>query len=272
MISSYRVILPVKNESLRIEQVLSHYTQVCSLVTVIDNFSEDDTLQIIASKFPRVQTKCLVNQGTVETPSWWTSASSFFDTEYILLASCSEFISLELLNFFDLFSRAALADLLDIPRLSNTGGQSTDYLYFKPSSLFSQRIAYPTVTRLVRWAAIDPLRIHPHDSFRSQHGCSRLVLESTEVTFCIQHMRPSPSFQTAKKHLLYARQYAYTKCQGNPLIAIIDSLLRAFLDTSRILRSLVDRKCNRVIALEYLLRLLMHFQVVWFSFFPSQQS
>lgn len=272
MIRSFHVVLPVWNEEARIADVLSHYTRHCSLVTVVDNFSTDLTVDVALTSFPEVEICKLANAGTTETPEWWISATQFFKAEYILFASCSEFVSSKLLDLFDRFSKAQLADLLDVPRRSLTNCQSTDYLYCKPGSLLSKSNIFPSVTRLVKWSTVNPNNISPHDSFRSQSFCTRLSLESTESELTIIHLRPPASFKTVQKHRDYAREYALSKYMSRPVMSVPDSVLRSGLDTLRVIRSIIDSHCNKEIITEYFLRLFMHCQVIWFSFFSRKAN
>lgn len=272
MIDSFQVVLPVMNEEIRIGDALSHYVKYCSLITVVDNFSTDSTSHILSSRFPGVDVVRLANNGCHETEEWWTSALPIFVKEYILFASCSEFISAELLHLFDAFAKSSFADLFDVPRESITNSQPTNYLYCKPSSLLSKNISYPTVTRLVKWSAIDPTKMRPHDTFRSQLSCTRIVLDSTNPQHAIQHLRPAPTTRTLRKHIAYAKLYAALKCNSNPIRAILDSGLRSLLDTIRIVRAVTDNECNSMVFQEYLLRMLMHLQVVYFAFLPAKAN
>jgi glycosyltransferase involved in cell wall biosynthesis len=267
--NSFQIILPVFNEKARIAITLSHLWTYCSRITVIDNKSTDDTIEIVNVHFPETKIVTILNSGTTETGKWWLDAVSHFETDYILFASCSELIPGRLLDVFAGIARSGSVDIVDVPRTSITGNQSTNYLYFKPSSIFSKNIQLPLTSRFLRWKAIDPAKIAPHDSFRSQDQCVRFVLDTKDPDLILHHYRLMPSKATFRKHLLYAKEYSKHKCKSNFFYALKDSFLRILLDSSRIIRSIVDKKFNRVLAIEYSLRIAMHLQVVFFSLLPK---
>jgi glycosyltransferase involved in cell wall biosynthesis len=262
---SFQVIVPAFNEESRIDSTLRHLTCHCRNVTVFDNCSTDNTALIVRSKFHNVKLVTLKNEGTSETYEWWIAASRHFTSDYILFAGCSEFVPERLLHLFSQIALSTAVDIVDTPRLSITGTQSTDYLYCRPSSLFSPAIKLPRVARFVRWRSIDASTISPHDTFRSQKHCVRFTLDTADPGLCIHHYRLPPSRKTFNKHLNYARLYAASRCRSNPIYALLDSSARCVLDTSRVLRALFDRKASRLLLQEYILRVLMHIQVFWFS-------
>jgi len=266
MYSNYQVILPVYNESLRIVNILHHYYAHCRNITVIDNFSTDNTVNLILSNFPRVRIVPISNHGTIETPQWWLDAASHFSQEFILFGSCSEFISQDLLNIYNSIAELGNVDICFTVRRTITGGYCTDPLYCKAYSLLSPCIVLPQVARLVRWQSIKPNLIKPHDTFRSQVHCRILSLSASSRELCILHNRPMPAFKLLNPKLkMYAHQQALYPKIKNPLFAIADSLLRSMLDTLRVFRSIIFCQYNIAIGIEFQQRIIMHFLVVYYS-------
>ena len=268
-VGSLEILLPISNEEKRISTVLQHQITFGLPVTVIDNKSVDRSVHIVRTLFPSVRIVTLKNSGSAENPCWWREMVCYLSSEYVLFASCSEFIPNELFEFFLSFSLAGMADLLDVQRMSFTGQESTDYLYCRPSSLLSCSIKYPYVTRLLRWRMIDPSKISPHDSFRSQKSCSRLSLNSVDTNLMIHHFRPLPSWSTLDKHTQYAKVYAACRCRSNFMYAFFDSFSRFVLDSLRLFMAFLKGCLTRILLIEYMLRVFMHLQVIWFSVLPS---
>jgi len=261
----FQVVLPVYNESRRIRKTLDHLAKHCSNILVIDNFSTDGTPDLIAKSYSNIKIVKLANCGTTETPQWWHSASAYFTCPYIFFASCSEHAPTRLLELLDSVAAHSLIDLLEIRRKSFTGNLCSDSLYCEPISIFQRNLKPSTVIRLVRWNAINSEIIFPHSTFRNQVNCSRCLIDSSHPDLVLYHFRDPPSFQSVSKNTFYALSYAKAKFQFNPIHAIIDSFLRCILDTARILRSVLTLGFNRTVGIEYALRLLMHFQVAYFS-------
>ena len=268
--SNYQFILPVYNESNRIVNVLQHYYAYCRFITVIDNFSTDNTVDLILSNFPCVRVVSISNDGTTETPKWWLDAASYFTQEFVLFGSCSEFISPDLLSIYNTIAELSSVDICLSTRRTITGGYCTDPLYCKASTLLSPSIILPQVARLVRWRSIKPHLIKPHDTFRSQVHCRILSISASSRELCILHNRPMPAFKLLNPKLkMYARQQALYSKTKNPLFAIADSFLRSILDTLRVFRSIIFCQYNIAIGIEFLQRIVMHFLVIYYSIIHS---
>ena len=264
--SNYQFILPVYNESNRIVNVLQHYYAYCRFITVIDNFSTDNTVNLILGSFPRVRIVSISNHGTTETPQWWLDAVSYFTQEFVLCGSCSEFISQDLLCIYNTIAELGNVDICFSTRRTITGGYCTDPLYCKASSLLSPRLILPQVARLIRWRSIKPHLIKPHDTFRSQVHCRTLSILASSSELCILHNRPMPAFKLLNPKLqMYARQQALYSKIKNPLFAIADSLLRSMLDALRVFRSIIFCQYNIAIGIEFWQRIVMHFLVIYYS-------
>ena len=266
LFANYQLILPVFNESSRIVKILQHYYSYCRNITIIDNLSTDNTVNLIMSNFPGVRIISIPNHGTIETPQWWLDAAPYFSQEFVLFGSCSEFISQDLLNIYNCIAELRNVDICFTTRRTITGGYCTDPLYCKASSFLSLRTILPQVARLVRWRSIKPHLIKPHDTFRSQAHCRVLSISPSSRELCILHIRPMPVFQPLNRKLkMYARQQALYSKSKNPLFAISDFFLRSILDTFRVFRSILFRQYNIAIGIEFYQRIFMHLLVVYYS-------
>lgn len=262
---AFQVVLPVFNEELRIHKLLSYLSVKCSSILVVDNFSTDSTLSIIQAHFPDVQIVQISNDGTTETSEWWQKCSKYISFSYVYIASCSEYPTYYLLDYLSVFAENNLGDLLEVPRLSLTSGYSTDLLYCSALSVFAKRILPATVVRFVRWKSVDPTLIFPHSSFKNQTACNTISISASNAKLCIHHHRPYPSLASFSKHTAYAINYAKTRLKNNFFLAVIDSLLRSILDTLRVFRAALELKLSKVLLIEFFLRLIMHFQVIFYS-------
>jgi len=268
--SNYQFILPAYNESTRIVKVLRHYYSYCRFITVIDNFSTDNTVDLIMSNFPRVRVVSISNDGTTETPKWWLDAASYFSLEFVLFGSCSEFISPDLLSIYNTIAELSSVDICFSPRRTITGGYCTDPLYCKASTLLSPSIILPQVARLVRWRSIKPHLIKPHDTLRSQVHCRILSISASSSELCILHNRPMPVFQLLNpKLMMYARQQALYSKSKFPAYSIVDSSLRILLDLLRFLRATILFQYNEAIGIEFFHRIVMHLMVIYYSLSPA---
>jgi len=268
--SNYQFILPAYNESTRIVKVLRHYYSYCRFITVIDNFSTDNTVDLIMSNFPRVRVVSISNDGTTETPKWWLDAASYFSLEFVLFGSCSEFISPDLLSIYNTIAELSSVDICFSPRRTITGGYCTDPLYCKASTLLSPSIILPQVARLVRWRSIKPHLIKPHDTFRSQAHCRALRISASSSELCILHNRPMPALKLINPKLkMYARQQALYSKARFPAYCIVDSSLRILLDLFRFLRAIILFQYNEAIGIEFFHRIIMHLMAIYYSLSPA---
>jgi hypothetical protein len=263
--TTFHVFLTTYNEEARIFSVLERLTRHCALVTVVDNYSKDSTLEIVSNSFAHVNAIQISNPGSIEVPAWWRSIQPYIKAEYILLASCSEIIPYKLLEFFSFISNQKFIDILHVPRTSFTSDVCTDWLYADPLSIIVGKLILPSVGRLVKYNSVNPRLVRPHDSFRSQTQCRTLVIKTLDPELIIYHMRPKPTIKTLHKHTMYAQISVIEKFQSNVLLALVDSLSRFLLDTLRLFVA-AQKMCVSIILLqEYLLRILMHLQVVFYS-------
>jgi glycosyltransferase involved in cell wall biosynthesis len=265
-INSFLAVLPTFNEEGRIASTIEYYHPHISHFLIIDNYSTDSTLLIANSISPHINSIQILNQGTFETTEWWQHASNFFSHEYVLFLSCSERIPLELLRVYaDIATRKSI-DIVFSPRTTLTSGTCTDSLYCKPSSLFSRHNKLAEIARLVRWKAVNPLSIYPHDSFRSQINCIRYTTSDQYKSLVVSHIRPKPYLSFRNEKIIgYARAYAESRRIPSVFSAIADSCIRFFLDALRFARLCIKGDFNIILFHEYLLRVYLHFLVVYFA-------
>ena len=265
-LSNIQIVLATYNEEHRIRSVLDHLCRHCSHVLVIDNCSSDKTTEIIYSRFPSVKLRTLQNTGTSETPEWWVEARYSFELDYVVFASCSEHLPLELLQLYNFYATQRLVQYIHVPRCSFTNRESLDDLYVRPASLFSRQASLPFVCRCVAVDAIDPELISPHDAFKSQTRGHHIYIQDYSGCYNISHMRPYPSSDLFNKHIAYAKNYAKSKFNGRPFNALLDTILRIILDTLRLARSIIIRRTiHPIVKIEYYARVLMHLYVFLFS-------
>ena len=265
MFSSFQVVLPTFNEEGRIENTLRHFVSLCKKVLVIDNFSTDATRNLIENLFPSVEVQLVRNRGTSETPDWWISVSPYISAEYVVFGSCSENIPREILELYEKVADSNIGEIVSVPRRTFTGKYPTDSLFGHPSSLLSLHDKPSYVIRMVRWTSIVPTLIYPHDSFRSQKHCQRLTLDFPDKTLCIHHYRYFPDMNTYRKCSAYAKCYVEYHCHNSFLVALLDSSFRIVLDGMRMSRAIILKRCNKAVALEFMLRMVMHLQVILYA-------
>ena len=265
-LSNIQVVLTTYNEELRVHSVLDHLCRHCSNILVIDNLSTDKTVEILSSCYPSVNVRTLKNNGTSETAEWWREARRSFNLDYVVFASCSEYLPLELLQLYNFYAAQAAVQYIHVPRSSFTNGESLDDLYITPSSLLSREARLPYVCRCVYVDAVDPALISPHDAFRSQTRGQHLYVDDYSGFYTIVHLRPLPSSGLFKKHVAYAKNYAKLKFQHKPLSAFLDTFLRIILDTLRLIRSIIIRhSLHPIVKIEYNARVFMHINVFIFA-------
>ena len=80
------LVLATYNEELRISQTLEYYTKLGKLIHIIDNQSEDKTIEI-ASHF-NVNILSHSNSGTTESPEWFSWLLNELPSQYYLFLSC----------------------------------------------------------------------------------------------------------------------------------------------------------------------------------------
>lgn len=272
-IDSFLAVITTYNEEKRILQTLNYYHPHIANFLLIDNYSTDSTLSLVRSMSSDIKIVQISNPGTTETTGWWIKASKNFAQDYLLFLSCSEFIPIELLSVYADIAKRKSVDITFSPRTTITSGYCTDSLYCKPSSFFSKYNKLPDVARLVCWRSIKPCCIFPHDSFRSQSHCRIYSTARQYSDLVVLHIRPMPNLSLRNEKVIsYAKSYAESPRVPNIFSALADSFSRCILDSLRLVRSIALRNFNLVIFYEYLLRIYLHFLVVFFAFSSLHKS
>ncbi len=108
------------NEAHRIERCLANFRRYRH-VLVLDNFSTDETRQVVE----RAGVRCVTLRnpgGFVETPEVMDPLFELVSTDYLLLASVSEFVPLPLMRRYDAVADACSHDVVRVYRVSITAG------------------------------------------------------------------------------------------------------------------------------------------------------
>jgi glycosyltransferase involved in cell wall biosynthesis len=108
------------NEADRIERCLANFRRYRH-VLVLDNFSTDETRQVVE----RAGVRCVTLRnpgGFVETPEVMDPLFERVSTEYLLLASVSEFVPLALMRRYDTVADGQSHDVVRTYRVSITAG------------------------------------------------------------------------------------------------------------------------------------------------------
>jgi glycosyltransferase involved in cell wall biosynthesis len=109
------------NEELRILRCIRNFDRFFKVI-VINNFSTDRTKEIVeAIDVPVVSIK---NPGYIETSSVMDLVLSAIDTDYVLIASVSEFVPLKLMNKYAEVANSRSYDVVRAYRKSITAGQA----------------------------------------------------------------------------------------------------------------------------------------------------
>jgi glycosyltransferase involved in cell wall biosynthesis len=265
--ASFSIVLPVMNERLRIKSALENLYPYKSHIIISDSGSTDESISYVRSNYPDIKTVSIPAPTATETPEWWSSLLSICSSEYVILASCSEYFQPTLVEKIIPLIDARSFDFLYIPRISLTGGTDTSPLYCSPKSFLpGNYLHHPFVCRAVRLSAINCSYIKPHDNFLSQRSSIRIYIKCpADSSWTITHNRERTSYATFQKHAKYA--YVYASLFSFPRLprVIIDSTLRLFLDTLRVLYAFAFHRLNLTIVGEYLLRIIMHIQVLFFA-------
>ncbi len=119
--SNITVCIFAKNEEKRIKRTIKNFKGLFR-VAVIDNFSDDNTEDV--AKGEGCEVIKIKNPGYIENNDVMQELQSKCKTDYILLASCSEFIPTNLLRFYAKVANENSHDVIISYRESITAGVS----------------------------------------------------------------------------------------------------------------------------------------------------
>lgn len=122
MIDNYTICVFAYNEESRIRHYLKNILKVTNKIIVIDNYSTDSTAKIcldLGVKFKQIK-----NDGFIETTDVMDKVQSYVDTEYLLIASISEFLPFSLLKKYEEIAEKKEFDVARAFRVSITSGKA----------------------------------------------------------------------------------------------------------------------------------------------------
>jgi glycosyltransferase involved in cell wall biosynthesis len=108
------------NEALRLRRCIDNFRGLFSIV-VIDNASTDRTCEVAAEE--GVPTVTVENHGFVETPRVMDAVLAHCETDYVLIASVSEYVPLTLLQLYAETANRGSHDVVRAYRQSITAGK-----------------------------------------------------------------------------------------------------------------------------------------------------
>jgi hypothetical protein len=260
MTCAVAAILPVKNESSRIADVLAHYQGLLGDIPlyVIDAFSDDDTLAIC--KQHAINNSCALyilqkeNKGTTEDPHWMNWLTSRVPSDSYLFLSCSESIELSVLN--DIRSKMDKGyDLVYYHRRPLLWGQDISAVYSRIIDLVLYRSTFRPICRFASSKALSIVETRIHDNWISQSLLVKSAFvrnQSLEILHC---KNPSVS-ANLRKHLDYAKVEAAVDTRINI------HLLRLCREFVYILLLAVTFRLSRACFAELLMRISYRASIV----------
>jgi len=108
------------NEEKRILRCIHNFKDYVKII-VIDNYSTDATKEIVQSA--GIRCVSIKNPNFIETPEVMIPVHDAVDTDYILIASVSEYVPLALMRRYSVVANAGSYDVVRAYRVSITAGQ-----------------------------------------------------------------------------------------------------------------------------------------------------
>jgi hypothetical protein len=209
MILPIIAILPVKNESSRISATLSYYEACLNDIPlyIVDAFSSDETLSVCRKH--SINSTCQLcilqkdNHGTTEDPEWMRWLVDAIPSESYIFLSCSEFISVSVLNDIKIKQKLNY-DLAFYHRRSTLWGRNVSAVYSGIGDLILFRTTFRPICRFASARALTIVSTRIHDNWISQSDLVKSVFvrdKSLEILHC---KNPCIS-SNLRKHYDYAR-------------------------------------------------------------------
>ncbi|WON82822.1 MULTISPECIES: glycosyltransferase family protein [Chromobacterium] len=244
---NFSMILPIYNEQERIGRVLDYYGQFGS-VLVVDNCSNDESVTIAKNRGCTVVE--VANKGSLQTPEWFRTVLPMVNNDYILLLSCSEFISFQVLKEFDRVAREGAINMVTTPIVSYTCGEDIQ-IWGGRFRNFERR-----TERFFNRKNLNYEAIFMHAPFETVNGGDVLHLESSEG-FSIVHLRDSDIESLTRKHLNYALVEAEQMVASGKKISLLKLFNYVVSDCIRFVR-LPWGKHGFISARELWARIMLH--------------
>lgn len=181
------------NESARILRCIENFKYLFPII-VIDNFSTDGTYDSVISA--GYSCKKIKNPGFIETKDVMDKIEAAIDTDYLLIASVSEFIPLSLLQRYATVANNNTHDVVRAYRVSITAGQ--------PIPISGQpRKNFPGELRFYKKGAVDYSGNQVHDRGRMVCAPDKVLNLVTEESCHFYQFRDYDCARTERTHANY---------------------------------------------------------------------
>lgn len=250
--SSFTMVLCTYNEEARIKRVIEYYKPFAELI-VVDNYSTDKTPLLLEKLGVNViQYK---NYGSTQTPEFFELCKSITKTEYLLLLSCSEFISPSLIKLFDKVASKKQYDVVSCVRDSYTAGELIPLWGGRFKAIDTKVERFYNLQEL----NIDKIVIHGHFEPLNKERVLSLPREKNHV---IIHIRDADTRYLIDKSLGYAYVEAKHRDEQGKRIGLFKLFLFFLRESIRFLH-LPPSKWNGIALREVWARMVMHSITYW---------
>lgn len=254
--NSFQIVLPTYNEEARIKRVLSYLIKWAP-VLVIDNFSDDKTVQLINQfRTDFVEVLQISNHGCAQTPEWYAEVISHLSTNYFVEAHCSELIPPDLFEFYNMTACTNTIHLISNPIITYTCG-------FEMPLWGGDLISRPRqVYRFFHKDALDIDRIKIHRPFFVKDGYKKIALTPSKRNYNIFHLRDSDWASLTKKHLGYAITEAKQRNLDHSRMTKIRLVVLILGEIAKLFKVLLTKRVSFFILLrEVVSRVFMHVSI-----------
>lgn len=181
------------NEESRLERVVKNFLGLCKIL-VVDNFSTDGTIEVAARL--GVDSLKLKNPNFIETPEVMDPLWERITTEYMLIATCSEYVPLNLLKKYAQIANERSFDVVRVFRESVTGG-----LVIPISGIHSAKA--PGELRFYRRGSVDYKGNQVHGRGREICPPDRILKLTEDVNYKFYQFRDYDCSKTERNHANY---------------------------------------------------------------------
>ena len=181
------------NESARILRCIENFKDIFPII-VIDNYSTDNMRELITAEGYRYTS--IKNPGFIETPEVMDKVEAAVDTDYVLIASVSEFVPMQLLQRYADAAENNSHDVVRAFRVSITSGEAI------PIS-GQPRKGFPGELRFYKKGAVDYTGNQVHDRGRMLCAPERVLDLGTNETCQFYQFRDYDCARTERTHAIY---------------------------------------------------------------------
>jgi (heptosyl)LPS beta-1,4-glucosyltransferase len=222
----FTVCIFARNEAARIADVINDFRGASEII-IFDNGSTDETARI--SESLGVSVIHLVNPGFIETPLVMDEVERCCKNDYLLVASCSEFVPKSLLRHYSQIVESDSADVVYSHRRSLTDGKEVPF----DMPLHSQNPKYAQL-RFFRKGCVSYEGNQIHGKGLPLVPPSRIMCLPRSRATCFLHFRSSKVSITEQKHASYNQIQAVQEFGNGKRISIVSLLLHLVLLIAKI--------------------------------------